>query len=373
MKRIICFSVAIALGLAFLATPAFSQSNLTESKFVRNTGSDTLWPNTAVKIDTAYEAFVVIDTLDDGAQDYVTWVAAVDTAGRADANVGLLSDSLGRKTGGGYQLSMYAVTSATSDTVVIYGDTLVDFTRSDRSYSKAVDTVLLSTTVPVFSDPVWFSIDSIILWHYNAGVDTVHILKRHPFQVTVSDSLTDLFAGVVAADSIAPDSAGAIITIGITEVYVDGGTRTVEVGQALYTDINGKLSPPEQPITEIITPTIYSDTVRLDSEARRAIYVSGVDYGTPVFSQPRRELAATTGDTVRIWSLAKPDSIILITVGDAGATGINTVTDSISVLAFYNKAFRPEARYFVGKAVDPTRADSSLIRVRLGGGASAAY
>lgn len=344
MKRILIVMI-IAAGLAFsFAGDVWAQG---DARLVYNSYTSNIGRYFAVKWDTTSKVIAFDTTASLAYNDsWVKYVCGTDTAGDSTGtyNRGLFPDSIDNY-GRIFRIRVRPVTTPSTDTVIVYGDTISDRSQFAATYTGAKKDTLVwaSTANEQWSYPYWRDLDSIWIKTGGAGSDSFRLLFQSPEWVTLCDSNSTLFAGVVRSDSLykakhASWGAGYITQFGATKAYVNAAARNISPGDILIPTASGLLAT-RQSVKKEYNPTIYSDTARTVGAINRR-YVPGVLASSAVFVTPIRDHAAAAAhDTVMWTARTTTDSVWLygLSVNSSAATLATTLPDSVSFAVFSNK------------------------------------
>ena len=358
------FVFITAIGTYIDNQIAKSQTAPLTTRQVWNTSSNTLKVYHAVQWDTAYHFLYALDTAlvgvgKNSSGDSGVWYWKGDSTDTVGVyRRGLLKDTL-ENYGKAFYIQVRPVTTPSTDTVILCGDTIPHWDQSYTTTGKKKDTLVWATTLNnQFSDRVWSDFDSIKIIVSNGGSDSFRFFYKVANGIEIADSATNRFAGIVMSDSIATKTLGSIVIRGRFWARVNGILRYVKPGDPLYTGKNGKLQFPEF-LRKDTTATIVYDTIRT-STSREKRYRRGVVGGNPVLVTKLRYYPYVI-DTIGWAGYSVTDSIYVVAFNTSAGIAIPTaIADTLSVVTFVNPQARPDPNYLAAWALDYIRAQDSL-------------
>lgn len=390
MKRLITICLIVLLVVAVSGIEVFAQQGanpLITGRYLNNS-TGKIFKYKAVKADTSSRLIFVIDTalhffgksvalktkVSDNFYTLIIGTSA-DTVGELAK---IMSDTIQNYTSA-FRFKAKPVTTALADTLVLYGDTIRTWQTSFTYGGSKIDTLVFTTGFGYqSSNATWSKICSIRVASGNGdsaanvmtGSDSFMCYFNSPHAITLADTITPLFVGIVSSDSINPKSLGYVVTKGLYPAKVMGNTRNITPGDILYVHQKGNLGTSEVLANYTngnFIPTVYADTIHFGTaQTRRAKYVPGCTWSTPVFVTPRRHTISATIDTVTYNAIGKTDSVVVhqVDTKTGSVPGVGII-DTVSVLAIISKKAAPILNYKAGVAMDYSKVDSSLILISI--------
>ena len=384
MKRLITICLIALLVVAVSGIEVFAQQGanpLITGRYLNNS-TGKIFKYKAVKVDTTTRWIVSLDTaLSVGGKrlagcNFMTFIKGIstDTVGRPKS---IFKDTISNYTNV-FRFKARPHTTASADTLVLFGDTVRSWQTSYTYGGRKIDTLAFASgTGYQTSNTMWSDIDSIRVASGDGdstatvmtGSDSFLCFYNAPHAITLADTITTQFLGIVQSDSINPKNLGYVVTKGLYTARVMGNTRNVVPGNILYVHQKGNLGTSEalaNYTTGNFIPTVYADTVTFSSQTRRAIYVPGAKVGSAVTVTACMGKAPATGDSLTYRARCVKDSIIIQAYSKDHVTEpVATMNDSVNVIAVITKNAVPILNYQAGVAMDFARTDSCLILISI--------